>query len=480
MTHEFEPPRVIINFPIANRHCIITSAVNPVQGPYLCGYVEKKEELTEEEIDQLPEGITWNGPLKLKPFIFPKEREYYGFDTVHPWEKIVTTDNLDEIKYEIRDRVIALAVNIEQLVRKRTIVEFEAPEPISTACPFCGDGIPNDTLRSPGFLCPDCLRPVACASCMEQVKDVGLKGCPWCSELNLDEDNGAIKKSLEEIRDKKLREYERIRERRRPHDQVIPLTPYKPPQPYVWENDNSGAASTDRVWVSSDSTTTVATNIWQPVYYAGNAEAVKPGDILVADDEYPSRVKPMQWKQPQDYDKDDITEILDQSQKVVGVAMDNFEAGDIVKVLNSDAARKMSVIEEAQRATGRTTQRLNSAIKHLRDEERQRKYEKLPQGLIETPRRVCFVVDTWSDAARVSNELRHLLKYRHKISSNPAELIMDRIDIQNVDSLKSAIIGRHYSLIIVDLALNTRQLYRKELKEFAGTQNAPVIGELEF
>ncbi len=334
------------------------------------------------------------------------------------------------------------------------------PEPVSNSCEFCKNPIDPKVLHIPGVICTDCHRPT-CPDCRIIIQEVGLKGCFYCRTLELDERNETVKKELKRIREELL-------EKRRPPPIIDPFDPGK-----VMTTSTPMVITTD----NTDTATPVTFNT------VANTE--------VGNDQYPYRdppnmldkeggwgVAPLDWG--------------DEKLKPIGFATRKAKKGETVSVINQksniipvvtakdvqpgDLVTMANLKEEAQRGTGRTTQRLLTAIKHIMDEQ----YREFHPYVTSEPRRVLVIGNNMKDCSRLGYELGHLLKYRKRFNDEAATALAKRIDVMPVAELGS-IKGMRFTMIIVDVTLDTQVQYGKELNEFLAIhqdRDTIIIGEV--
>lgn len=300
----------------------------------------------------------------------------------------------------------------------KNMVEFAPPEPETNICPLCNDIIPDDTLRSPNFLCEKCKRPIACPSCKEEVLEpVGITECPWCHTDT---------KSTE-----KIKHAIRVRQEKKTYEEEQ-TERYK----FMTEYATEPVVPTDPIGPKP----------WDPTY-----------------DEYPHRddddlMKPKKgWGVPFDIEKPTVASIAKEQEKIADIMLNEID--DEIEQIK----------EEAQRGTGRSTQRRLSALNHLIDR---------VTGFVYEKRKVLFIVDTQKDvkATRRAFEELRLRNPTDKYIINSG--FMDRIDIRTLHDYNDYTVRgrRGYTLIVIDLIAPMPKEEIKRFKMNISTHMCPIIG----
>ena len=354
--------------------------------------------------------------------------------------------------------------------------EFAPPIPITNVCGFCNTKIPEKQIMTTGITCVDCKRPV-CPSCKTDINQVGLDGCPYCETIHLDDSNVGVKRALKEIYEKKL-----IERKQKIEKQVSGQDDETP-----WMTTSYGTGTpvvTNTSWSASSSS--------QPFV---------PGTPVTQDDQYPYRPSayPPQWEE-----EDPLAEPMDKPKKKIdhedNENMQMMEALGLDKKLYpyqkkwlkgkfpgpdkediritqrftpaphkpsniSGIASVTDVKEEAQRGTGRSTQRQLTALNHFFDR---------TTGKHEAGRSVLFVVNNQRMLKEAKRNIMRLYaeEYtRSNIQRGVFDKVMDNIHFWNVNQ---PIKGIHPTLVVIDLVAPITYAQKIYLNRFL--EHVPCVG----
>lgn len=313
---------------------------------------------------------------------------------------------------------------------KKDMVEFAPPEPETNICPLCNDTIPDDTLRSPNFLCEKCKRPIACIGCKEEVLEaVGITECPWCHTDT--ESTEKIKHAIRVRREKKTYEEEFAERAKFMTDYATMSTSQIMPQ--HWQPTIS-PSTTESGPVSPNG------KPWEPTY-----------------DEYPHR------------DDDDLMK----AKKGWGVPFDipkpDFLSGIKEPMKSAVLEREEYLKEEAQRGTGRSTQRRLSAMNHFFDR---------VSGKVHMGRNVLFIVDNQRMAKDTRSAMEDLYMHNYNMGSGVYETIFKKnLDIISIHEFSSRLPrGKHYTMVVLDLVAPLDRDRAKFIKMEISVYGCPIIG----
>lgn len=309
----------------------------------------------------------------------------------------------------------------------KDMIEFAPPEPETNICPLCGDTIPDDTLHSPNILCEKCHRPIACSRCKREVLEpVGITKCPWCKIEP--ESTERIKHALRVRKEKKT--YEEEQQER-----------YKFMTDYV-------TARIDQPMDIDLGQSMMTSQPYPPQEPYSHEYPHRDGPDLMA--------KKSGWGAPFDIDTEkslisNVAKIT--KDKIVKDKMEHLK-------------------EEAQRATGRSTQRRLSAMNHLFDRVANAPFP---------DRKVLFIVSSQGMTKETERGFQELYtKYPNQYNSSYSvdqafqEAFMDRIDIITIRSLMRGYHG--YTLIVLDLIAPLQEGEAKRLKMNISPFGCPIIG----
>lgn len=342
-------------------------------------------------------------------------------------EKVTMTDPRLDLRYkEVPFKTIIKDRGYKDIIPPKKMVEFAPPEPETNICPLCGDTIPDDTLRSPRILCGDCRRPIACPSCKEEIlKPVGITECPWCRTDS--ESTEKIKHSL------------RVRQEKETYEKEL----VKPSTGKLLEG--FATYRTDQ-----------ATDF--PVFGEGTPYSTLSHAIagLEDQDQYPHRNGPDAmsrkggWGAP--FDIPNKSDILSRIKEPMKSAV--LEREEYLK-------------EEAQRGTGRSTQRRLSAMNHLYHRE---------SGKFYMNRKVLIIVDTQRNVKETRGALEDLYVNRYNLGSGVFETIFTKyIHIMTIRNAHMR--DRHgYTLIVLDLVVPMEKMEAKRLRMGISIHACPIIG----
>ena len=142
--------------------------------------------------------------------------------------------------------------------------------------------------------------------------------------------------------------------------------------------------------------------------------------------------------------------------------------------VDKDSDARIKTVEEAQRGTGRTTQRIKSVFGHFVDG---------AVGLRKDleSRRLLYLVDSEREAKRINTVMTQEWEYGfyRKLGAATLATVKDRTDIMSVSHfLHKGVIGKNYTLVIADLTYETIMNHGKDLRTTLQYYNAPVIGDV--
>ena len=292
-----------------------------------------------------------------------------------------------------------------------TKTEFAPPEPETDICPLCGVQIPEDTLRSPKILCEHCHRPIACPSCKEEVlKPVGITSCPWCKN---------DPKSTEKIQQALFtqQEWEEIRKR-----EGIVETGFNPVQ----------MMTSGMIFGSVSST--------QSPYSHEYPYRDPPKSMSVTEG---WGVPPTQYKKP----------------KINHIKPPKHDPDVPAYVIK----------EEAQRGTGRTTQKVMSVLNHLVHRPTLQMYDS---------RHVLFVVDNQRTKKHVKRTFADVFEKYFNKGDYHFEGVMTKITIKSIDQIRW-VPGVRPTLIVIDLMGALSIDRAKDLRRYLSVHACPIVGDIE-
>ena len=409
------------------------------------------------------------------------------------------------------------------------------PPSITNACVFCGHVIDDDVLEKPGIIHKDCHRPT-CPDCIEDLKQTGLWGCWYCSTVDIDERNPDIKKELEKIRDEKLRERQQPIERHRVDIPTIMTTdsswtggdvpewratansdeyPYRDPPNLLDREEGWGFVRPDLEdeikpgtllqrtgnpdnWdevepASSKKDNVMGVVVGSKVVINGVRGTIKElkmiADLIMQGEEIDHEAFGKDETYGQIYTRIDwkAVDIIagytlneDARSHVVAEIMkklQSFYVSPYPEIISGKEliANTQYTKEEAQRGTGRTTQRIKSVFGHFIDG---------PVGLRKDfdTRRILYLVDNRREVKRITRVMTQEWEYGfyRKLGRETLTTIEKRTDILPVKIALNwgGLAGKHYSLVIADITYAAMVQDGKKINKMLQYIRAPIIGDV--
>ncbi len=394
---------------------------------------------------------------------------------------------------------------------------------ITNECVFCGQTISDDVLTQPGIIHADCHRPT-CPDCIEDLKQTGLWGCWYCKTVDIDERNPEIQKELEKIREEKLRE-------RRPDPpqefgRMISTSG-------AWVSSSSSteitspwtgriAAANTEDYPYRDPSNPLDQEGWgaPPIFDLSGEDEVKPGDFVQPSVDVFGKVarwndnqadlmgvvgsKKMINKVTASWNEHKrIAHLIMAGEKIDNKAFGKDENyGQIYTRIDWNAADTIAgyninedtrshivaeimkeleiyydpnrIVEEAQRGTGRTIQRIKSVFGHFVDGAvGLRKYY--------DSRRLLYLVDSEREAKRINAVMAQEWRYGfyRKLGLTTLNTIRDRTDIMSIaTALHRGTIGKHYTLVVADITYEAMTRDGEKINKMLQYIGAPIIGDV--
>ena len=388
------------------------------------------------------------------------------------------------------------------------------PEPVSNSCEFCKGPISQEDLETPGIICTECCRPT-CPNCRAIITQAGLKGCFFCTGLELDERNETVKKELKRIREELLKE----REVKPPPitfpppmststpmvittdntDTATPVTfnivantevgndqyPYRDPPNVMDREEGWGIGPTD--WDDDDEVKPMTAEIWKQareLIIKGEAIDKKP---ITLDEKHAQIFNRVDWNAVETilgikFTEDNKHSIIDAIKK--DLIADRFIKQKYPKIMPPGSGKEAEEVmartkEEAYRGTGRTTTHVKAMINHFTG-----KFKKGWQWSQPETKRVLYIGEDRRYLGAAGRMFQFELQKKFGDEVGMPERIQKRVDFVTVDAIlhsRVRLAGRHYTLIITDLDYVTVMMKGKEIEQ----RVAPYIllqeeGSIEF